>query len=138
MASTESGRYASVKVGTTLVPLMGAWTLNIAQEEIDTSSFGTVWGSSDVGMAKWSGSFSGHFDGDDTTQASLLGYQVAGTLIGNLRLYCDNTTFWEAQTTTGTGAGGARLTSVEIGADKAGVNSVTFNFSGSGAITQRA
>lgn len=134
MASTESGRYASVKLGSTLIPLMGQWTLNISQEEIDTSSFGTVWGSSDVGMAKWSGSFSGFFDGDDATIETLLGNMISGTLMGTLRLYTDNTAYWEAQTTS---SGGARLTSIEITADKAAVNSITFNFSGSGAITQK-
>lgn len=135
MAATESGRYASVKLATTLVPLMGTWTLSINQEEIDTSSFGSVWGSADVGMAKWSGSFAGHFDGDDATQESLLAAQIAGTLLGTLRLYTDNTTFWEAESTT---QGGARLTSIEIVADKSAVNAITFNFSGTGAITQKA
>jgi hypothetical protein len=85
-------------------------------------------------MAKWSGSFSGFFDGDDATIETLLGNMISGTLMGTLRLYTDNTAYWEAQTTS---SGGARLTSIEITADKAAVNSITFNFSGSGAITQK-
>ena len=135
MASTRSGRFASVKLGTTLVPLMGEWSLSITQEEIDTSSFGTVWGESDVGMSKWGGSFSGHYDHTDATQASIEASAIGGTLIGTLRLYCDNTTFWEAQTTA---SQGARITNIELGASKSGVNSVSFTFAGSGAITKKS
>jgi len=127
-----SGRYASVKIGTALIGLLGTWTLSLNRDEIDTSCFGSTWGQSEVGMAKWSASFNGHFDPSDAQQSSIMGSFRTGTLVGELRLYADNSSYWEAASTT---QGGGRVTSLEVGADKGGVASISCTFAGSREIS---
>ena len=127
-----SGRYASVKIGTALIGLLGTWTLSLTREVIDTDSFGSTWGESEVGMAKWSASFNGHFDPTDAQQASIMSSFKSGNLVGQLRLYTNNTSYWEAASTT---QGGGRVTSLDIGADKGGVASISCTFTGSREIS---
>ena len=131
--STYSGRNAAVKIGTTLIAELGNYNLTRTRDEVDTTAFGDTWGKTDVAMGKWTATFSGSMDPSDTTgQAALDTAFGAGSLVGELRFYIDNTSYWEAASTT---QGGGRLTNVTITHDKAGVATVTFTASGSGEIT---
>lgn len=133
--ATYSGRNASVKLATNLVQELGEWTLSINLDEIDTTVFGSTWGKSDVGFKKWSCTFSGFYDPSDSTgQGALKTALLAGSLITNLRLYVDSTSYWTPDLTSDSSAG-ARITSMEIRHDKAGVASLNISMTGSGPAT---
>lgn len=133
--STKSGRYHTIKKGTYTVSELGSFRLAMNTPEIDTSSFGSTWSKSDVGMKKWTLSISGFCDPTDTNgQAALEAAYMDGSLVNDLKVYVDNTSYWVPDVTTDSDAGG-RITSYEIGGDKAGVASLSMTLTGSGPIT---
>lgn len=134
MGDVLKGRYASIKLGSTLVENLGKWTLNVKMDEIDVSVFGTVWGKSVPGMQKWSGTIEGFYDpADSTGQIVLQDAALAATKITDLKLFVDNTDYW-APAQDEDSDNGAYITSVDINHDKAGVAAVTMNIVGFGQI----
>jgi predicted secreted protein len=131
-----SGRKASIKLATSLVAGLGKWDLTLSRKEIDTTEFGDDWEKSEVGMANWKATFSGHLDLDDAQQETLRGYFDSGDLIQDVRFYLNNDTgkYYAPDTVTDPDAGG-RLTQLKIGHSKDGVASAEFSISGSGPIT---
>ena len=133
--STYNGREATVKYGTYTVAEMASWSLDLSNEEIDTTSFGSTWGKSDVGMRKWSLSVSGHYDPSDSTgQNSIEAAWAAGSLINNIKVYVDNSSYWIPDVTTDSNAGG-RVTTYTINQAHNTVASISLTLSGSGPIT---
>jgi len=133
--ATLNGRNATVKKGTYTVAEMVSWDLDLSNEEIDTSAFGDTWGKSDVGQRKWSLSFEGHYDPTDTNgQVAIETAWAGGTLINDIKLYVDNTSYWVPDTTTDASSGG-RVTEYKVGLAHNGVASISVTLSGSGAIT---
>jgi len=128
------GRYASIKKGSTLVQNLGKWTLNIKMDEIDTSVFGSVWGSKVPGMQSWTGTLEGFYDPADTTgQKVLQDAALAATKLTDIRFYIDSTSYWTPDV-TGESAAGAYISGLDVAHDKAGVASVTMNVIGYGKI----
>jgi len=133
--ATKSGRYHAIKKGTYTVSEQGHFDLDMSSDEIDTTAFGSTWAKSDVGFKKWSLSMSGYYDPTDTNgQAELETAYMGGTLVTDLSVYVDNTSYWEPDLTTDSDAGG-RITSYKVSGDKAGVASFDMVLSGSGPIT---
>lgn len=133
--STYNGREATVKKGTYTVAELASWDLDLSNEEIDTTAFGSTWGKSDVGMRKWSVTVNGFYDPSDSNgQNKIEEAWAGGTLINDIKMYVDNTSYWIPDVTTDSDAG-ARVTSYTIGQSKDGVASVSFGLSGSGPIT---
>lgn len=133
--STYNGRDATVKYGTYTVAEMASWSLDLSNEEIDTTSFGSTWGKSDVGMRKWSLSVSGHYDPSDSTgQAMIEAAWAAASLINSVKIYVDNTSYWIPDVTTDSNAGG-RVTTYTINQAHNTVASISLTLSGSGPIT---
>jgi len=131
--TTYSGRYASVKRGTNLIAEQGNFSITMNRDEVDTTAFGDTWGKTDVAMGRWSLTFNGFFDPSDSPQSGLMDAFNAGTLITNIRLYVDNTSFWEPS--SGGAGDGGRITALTVGSDKGGVASLSCTISGSGEIT---
>ena len=133
--ATYNGREATVKMGTYTIAELASWDLDLSNTEIDTGSFGTTWGKSDVGRRKWTLTVSGFYDPSDTNGQNVLEDAWAGgTLVSNFKAYIDNTSYWIPDTTTYTDAGG-RVTAYRIGQTFDGVASVNFTLAGSGPIT---
>lgn len=133
--STYNGRNATVRVGTYTVAEMASWSLDLSNEEIDTTAFGSTWGKSDVGMRKWSLSVSGHYDPSDSNgQGAVETAWAGGSLINSIKLYVDNTSYWIPDVTTDSNAGG-RVTSYAINQAHNTVAGISFTLSGSGPIT---
>ena len=143
--STYNGRDARITVNSqtteAIITEIGNWSINRSADEIDTTAFGDGWGKSDVGMLKYSGSFSGFFDPTDTTgQGVLKTAYEAGTLINDIRFYYEysdtvSDTVRFLRPSSGTNYG-IRITSMDVSIDKAGVATLNVSFSGSGPIEE--
>ncbi len=128
------GRYASIKVGTTLVENLGKWTLNLTGAEIDVSAFGDSWEKKMPGMQGWTASLEGMYDPADTDgQAILSAAKLAATKLKTVRLYIDSTSYWNVASDEDTNYG-CYIQNLNITHDKAGVAQVTMNVLGFGKI----
>ena len=133
--STYNGRDGKVVIGTYTVAEMASWSLDLSNDEIDTTAFGSTWKKSDVGMRGWSLSVEGHYDPSDSTgQNDIEDAWADGSLITTIKLYVDNTSYWVPDLTTDTAAGG-RITSYSINQAHDTVAGISFTLSGSGPIT---
>ena len=133
--STKNGRNATVKIGTYTIAEMASWSLDLSNDEIDTTAFGSTWKKSDVGMRGWSLSVSGHYDPTDTTGQNVLEAAWAGgTLVSTIKVYVDTTSYWIPDVTTNSSAGG-RVTTYTLDQAHDAVAGISMTLSGSGPIT---
>ena len=133
--ATKNGRNATVKYGTYTVAELASWSLDLSNDEIDTTAFGSTWKKSDVGMRGWSLSVSGHWDPTDTNgQKAIETAWAGGSLINSIKLYVDNTSYWVPDVTTDSAAGG-RVTSYAVNQAHEAVAGISFTLSGSGPVT---
>ena len=132
--ATYNGRNATLKYGTYTVAEMASWSLDLSNDEIDTSSFGSTWKKSDVGMRGWSLSVSGHYDPSDTTGQEMIKTAWSnGSLISTIKAYVNATSYWVPDVTTDASAGG-RVTSYAVSQAHDAVAGISFTLSGSGPI----
>lgn len=142
------GKDCKVAIGSTKVLGMGTWSLSgIAADQLESSEFGDNWKTYEFGM-KDGGTiaFNGFFDPADTTgQNALRLANLNNTDITNLRLYVDNTSYFEPCQTTGyfspavtsgsdTKPSSVNIVSLDVSADKSGLMTATFNAKVSGVM----
>jgi len=133
--TTYNGRNAKVTYGTYTIAELASWTLDLSNDEIDTSAFGSTWKKSDVGMRGWSLSVSGHYaPDDDDGQAKIEAQWAAGSLVSTIKIYVDASSYWAPDVATDTNAGG-RVTSYALSQAHDAVAGISFTLSGSGPIT---
>jgi predicted secreted protein len=109
--------------------------LDLSNDEIDTTAFGSTWKKSDVGMRGWSLSIEGHYDPSDTTGQGLVeAAWAAGSLMSTVRVYVDSASYWIPDVTTDSLAGG-RVTSYAINSAHDAVAGISMTLAGSGPIT---
>ena len=97
------GRDAAVKLGASTIVGQGTWSMNgITLDQLESTSFGDSWKKFVLGMRDGGTlGFNGFYDPADTTgQEALLNYQINGTEVTSLRMYIDNTSYWEPCQTT--------------------------------------
>jgi hypothetical protein len=142
------GKDGKVTLGTGTVLGMGTWSIDgISTDEFDASAFGDTWKSFEYGMKDGgSVSFNGHYEpGDVTGQQALQQANLRNNAITNLRLYINNTSYFEPCQTAGyfsptltTGAptrvSNVRITSFNVGMDKAGLGTTSFTAKVSGVM----
>lgn len=100
----KHAKYCSVKIGTSTVVGMGSWSHNgVTIDDIDVTAFGDTWKKFEDGLKDGGSiSFEGWWDVADVTGVEYLRYAAnQGTNITNLRLYIDNTSYFEPCQTTG-------------------------------------
>jgi len=141
--ATLSGRDGRVTVKPdateAIVAEMGAWNINLAAGEIDTTAFGDGWAKSDTGMKKWDGTFSGYSDpGDTTGQGVIEAAFLSGALINHIRFYekyaeAGQVVYWTPDIASAASAG-VRITAFNVTQDKSDVSKVSISFSGSGPL----
>lgn len=127
------GFSGSCTVGGSTVTEAKAWSLDVTQETVDTTNFGSSgWKESEATLKSWSGSITVLFDGGaDAGQAAL----IAGVTSGSTVALVLNTA------ATGSGSsekfsGDAIITSMPVTNDVNGIIEVSFAFEGTGALTQ--
>lgn len=142
------GKDGKVTLGANVIVGMGTWSIDgIQTDEFDASAFGDTWKSFAYGMKDGgSVSFNGHYDPTDTTgQQALQQANLYNSALTNLRLYIDNTSYFEPCQTTGyfsptltTGAptktSNVRITTFQVGLDKAGLGTTSFTAKVSGVM----
>jgi hypothetical protein len=102
--ASRVGKDAAVKLGTDQVLGIGNWSMDgLSRQELDDTEFGDqriryLFGIIDGGTISFAGN---HDPGDTTGQQALDEAFDANTEITNLRLYVDNTSYYEPCRTTG-------------------------------------
>jgi len=142
------GKDAKVTLGANSIVGMGTWNLSgISSDQLEDTEFGDQWKSylfsvKDGGQV----TFSGLYDPDDTTgQDVLKAANLDNTNITTLRLYVDNTSYFEACQTTGywsptdtvdnlTVLSHLNVTSYDVSADKSGLMNTSFTCKVSGCM----
>lgn len=133
--STYNGRNAKVLKGTYTVAEFASWDLDLSNDEIDTTAFGSTWKKSDVGMRGWSLSISGHYDPSDTNgQRAIETAWANGSLINDIKIHVDANSYWIPDVTTDSDAGG-RVTSFALSQAHDAVAGISMTLAGSGPIT---
>jgi predicted secreted protein len=114
---------------------LASWALDLSNDEIDTTAFGSTWKKSDVGMRGWSLSVEGNYDPSDTNgQGDIEAAWAGGTLINDIKLFVDSTSYWIPDVTTDSDAGG-RVTAYAVNQAHDNVAKISFTLAGSGPIT---
>jgi len=144
---SKVGKDGKVTLGADTIVGMGTWSLDgVSVEELDASSFGDDWKSFKYGMKDGgSVSFNGHYDPTDTTGQQML--QLANlynSALTDLRCYIDDTSYFVPSQSTSYFAPGAystgmpgkvssvTITTFNIGADKSGLETISFTAKVSG------
>ena len=134
--TTYNGRNALITVDSDTVAEMASWSLDLSNDEIDTTAFGSTWKKSDVGMRGWSLSISGHYDPSNTLgQGIIEAAWAAGSLLSSVRAYVNAASYWTPDWTTDVTNAGGRVTSYAVSQSHDAVAGISFTLSGSGPIT---
>lgn len=124
------GYSGSVTVETGAMGNAKSWSLDISQETVDTTNFGSSgWKESTATLNGWSGSITAIFDASGTAEGALQTGLTAGSSVA-----------LDLQMGGGTGSydkysGSAIITGQSVTNDVNGIVEVTFNFEGTGAVT---
>lgn len=138
--SVKIGKDCKVTLGANTVVGMGTWNLSgITSDQLETTSFGDDWKRYEFGLKDGGQvTFNGLYDPADTTgQDELKAANLRETDITTLRLYVDNTSYfepcqttgyWSPSTTTGnpTQASHVNVTSYDVSSDKSGMMNTSF------------
>ena len=124
--SKHHGFGGSLKVGSEAVGELQNWNLDVQATVSSGYAMGEDWESSKSTVKKWSGSAECYFDPADTGQISL----GAGDRV-ELHFYPDGETSGDHYR-----SGFANVTGTPITASKENYVSITFNFTGDGALSE--
>lgn len=123
------GHNAKVTLAANTVVGMGNWKLNgITIDLLESTAFGDTAKAYLAGLVDYGTvSFGGLYDPADTTgQTVLIAAMLAGTLVTNIRLYVDASSYWTPNITSVTAAG-FLVQTVPIGIDKSGLATIEFS-----------
>jgi len=141
-ATVKVGRDCKATLGANIILGMGTWSMDgISSDQMESSEFGVKWKTFKFGMNDGGTvSMSGLFDPADVTgQSALRAANLTKSDISNLRLYVDNTSYYEPCQSTGYFGPGAlstgydtikswvNVTSYNVKADKSGLLSTDFS-----------
>ena len=148
-ATVKVGRDCKVTLGSTIILGMGTWSMDgISADELESTEFGQKWKTYEFGLNDGGTvSFTGFYDPADVTgQNALRAANLTKADITNLRLYVDNTSYYEpCQTTSYFGPGAlstgydtilsrVNVTSYNVKADKSGLMTTDFSCKISGVM----
>jgi len=145
--AVKVGHLGKVTLGASTIVGMGTWSLSgITADQMESSAFGQNWKTYEFGMKDGGQiSFNGFLDPADVTgQTALQRANIENTDLTSLRLYVDNTSYYEPCQTTyyfapnslSTGndtiLSNVNITSYDISMDKAGLATISFTAKVSG------
>jgi hypothetical protein len=108
------GNLASIRVGTNAIVECQSWSLELAPEFVDTTSFGDTFREQTPTFITWSGSGSGKYDITDTNgQLALQTALLAGSTV-DIRFYVSSALYYHGDAYVGTSIGAAVDGIVEI------------------------
>jgi len=131
--ATIYGNNGEIKISSTAVGEVKSWSLTISRDTIEDTSMGDDSKSFVYGKASASGTIEVHFDDDDSAQGTLRDAVLNGTSVA-LDL------FTNASATSGTDYYSltALITSQDVSVEMDSIESRTYNFSATGAVTKSA
>ena len=147
--AVKVGHLGKVALGASTIVAMGTWSLSgITADQMESSAFGDNWKTYEFGMKDGGQiSFNGFLDPADTTgQQALQKANIDNTDLTSLRLYVDNTSYYEPCQTAGyfapgtlstgqdTPASHVNITTYDISMDKAGLATISFTGKVSGVM----
>lgn len=149
----QSGRFAALKMSSAVgsqpkvVPFLGSWDLNIAIDNAEANIFGDVWKTQIPLMQGWTASVTGFMDvttaSTFTDQNFIVNQTFEGAIIQDIRFHVGPTSsgiFFVpnyGSTFGGTCYNteyGAYVTGIKWGASKDGLDSISFDLIGRGAL----
>ena len=110
----------------TVIGGMKTWSLEVAAAELDASSFGSSWRTTDAGVKEWSGSCEGNYDDTDAQQTAMWTALTAGTKV-NMAFYLGTADYFY---------GTAVLTGYSPSLSFDGLGAANFSFKGHGPLTR--
>ena len=131
--SFKTGSNAKVTLGTGTVVGMGNWKMDgIATDLLESTSFGDTAKQFMTGLLDYGNvTFGGLYDPADVTGQDILqSANINNSMIGNIRLYVDSTSYWTPNKTVASGglsAAGMYVQSFSIGMDKSGLGTIEFS-----------
>jgi len=131
--ATIYGNNGEIKISSTAVGEVKSWSLTISRDTIEDTSMGDDSKSFVYGKASASGTIEVHFDDDDSAQGTLRDAVLNGTSVA-LDLFTNNSA------TSGTDYYSltALITSQDVSVEMDSIESRTYNFSATGAVTKSA
>jgi len=121
------GENGDVLVGTHTVAEIGNWSLALSRSTTDVPVFSTSREKTICGPYDWSGSFSGSWYMDDTAGQKALYDALTGGTTVTLHLSIDGTDEY---------TGSAYITAINVETPHDGIISVSFDYEGTGSLTQ--
>lgn len=131
MATAIKGYSGSVTAGGTSVGSAKTWEVTIESDSVDTTTFADGgWKANDTLLKSWSGSITTIFTaGDDTGEASVIAGLINGADVALvLNTGASGSGVYETYT------GNAKITSMPISTDVAGIIETSFSFIGNGEL----
>lgn len=131
--ATIYGNNGEIKISSTAVGEVKSWSLTVSRDTIEDTSMGDDAKSFVYGKQSASGTIEVHFDDDDSAQGTLRDAVINGTTVA-LDLFTNDST------TTGTDYYSltALITSQDVSVEMDSIESRTYNFSATGAVTKSA
>jgi hypothetical protein len=125
------GRNASIKLdaGVNTVDDLYNWSIDITSTPIEQPVFGDTWSiTHGLGVNKWSGTFEGIYDKDDTNgQVALRNAQLNNTVVSGARFYMDTVSNYYT--------GNLYITGHTVSTDPEDVVRVSYTFNGTSTLT---
>lgn len=146
--AVKVGHKAKVSLGSSTIVGMGTWTMSgITSDQLDASDFGDNWKIFEFGMKDGGQvTFNGLLDpADETGQEALQRANMDNTDLTSLRLYVDQTSYYEPCQSTGyfspfnttgqdTVYSYVNITSYDVSIDKSGLGQISFTGKVSGVM----
>lgn len=131
--ATIYGNNGEIKISSTAVGEVKSWSLTISRDTIEDTSMGDVAKTFVYGKSSASGTIEVHFDDDDSAQGTLRDAVINGTTVA-LDLFTNDSS------TTGTDYYSltALITSQDVSVEMDSIESRTYNFSATGAVSKSA
>ncbi len=124
------GHDGSITVASGAMGNAKAWSLDIAQETVETTDFGSAgWKESVATLKSWSGSVTAIFDASGTAEGALQTGLTGGSAVALDLQLGDGLGSYDKY------SGSAIITGQSVTNDVSGIVEVSFNFEGTGAIT---
>jgi len=120
-----AGNAGSFRLTTNTVAELDNWTLDVSTGLEETQAFGDTWKENTATIREWSGTASGRFDNTDTNgHVALQTAFLGGTTVSG-RFYINGTNYFS----------GTAFVQASISAPENGVITVSYTFTGSGALS---
>lgn len=129
--ATIYGNNGEIKISSTAVGEVKSWSLTISRDTIEDTSMGDVAKTFVYGKSSASGTIEVHFDDDDSAQGTLRDAVINGTSVA-LDLFTNDSSASGSDYYSLT----ALLTSQDVSVEMDSIESRTFNFTATGAVSK--